>query len=211
MKPGRISDIVLKIHESSSEGSTNVIRAKYIFVQGDRLCAVYDVQVNPSALRNTALQLAALPGVEARAVRAALGEPTAPRTTLLWMRVLPMFSADRAQKLFQQLTQPELAIAIVRLEVRFEGCLCGKTTFTVSEPTFLPEFDPEDIELFNLRLYAALQQLEVWPLVNAQPHQPYKPLSDALDKLLAELGAYATNLYMEPHYDPDQPCPHRSS
>jgi hypothetical protein len=124
------------------------------------------------------------------------------------MRVLPMFSADRAQKLFQQLTQPKLTIAIARLDVRFDRCHCGKTAVTVSEPIFLPEFEPDDVESFGLRLYAALQQLDVWSLVNVQPRPPYRPLSDTLEKLLAELGAYATGLYMEPHYDPHQPCPH---
>lgn len=186
----------------------DVIRAKHVFVQGDRLVAVYDHQVNPEALRSVALQLAALPGVEARAIQAVSDEPTAPRTTVLWMRVLPKFSADQAQKLFRQLTQPELAIAIARINIRLELCRCGKTAFTVSPPVFLPEFDPEDVESFDLHLFAALQQLEAWSLVEMQPHPPYKPFGDAVEKLLAELGAYATSLYLEPLYDPQKSCKH---
>jgi hypothetical protein len=201
---------MLKIYWSSTKGSIKVIRAKYVFVQDDRLYAVYDTNVKPSALRKAALQLAALPGVEARATRAAIPEPTSPDTTVLWMRVLPAFNANKAQKLFQQLTKPELAIAIARVEMRFGLCRCGKTSITVSGPIFLPEFNPEDVESFDLRLDAALQQLDVWTLVNEQPRPPYTPLSDALDKLLAELGAYATNLYIKPVYDPELPCLHDS-
>jgi hypothetical protein len=188
-----------------------MIRAKYVFVQGDRLYAVYGAGVNPRALRNAVLQLTILPGVEAGATRVALDKPTAPHTTVLWMRVLPGFSADRAQKLFRRLTQPELAIAIANFGVRFEACRCGKTTISVSEPIFLPEFSPEDAESFDSRLYSALQQLDVWPLVEAGPRPPYGPLGNALNKLLAKLGAYATNLYIEPHYDPKKPCPHDGS
>ena len=188
-----------------------MIRAKYVFVQGDRLCAVYAASVKPSMLRDVALQLATLPGVEAGADRASLGTPTAPPLTMLWMRVLPGFSADEAQKLFRRLTQPEWAIAIARLGIQFKLCRCGQTSITVSGPVFLPEFEPEDIESFDLRLYAALKQLDAWSLVEAQPHAPYNPLTLALEKLLAELGAYVTNLYIEPHYNPNQPCPHGGS
>lgn len=188
-----------------------MIRAKYIFVQDDRLYAVYNIKVKPSALRNAALQLAAMRGVEAGATRVAIPEPTSPRTTVLWMRVLPAFKADRAQKLFPKLTQPELAIAIAHVEMRFGLCRCGETSITVSDPIFLPEFDPKNVESFDRRFHAALQQLDVWTLVNAQSRPPYKPLNDALDKLLAELGAYATNIYIKPVYNPALPCLHGDS
>jgi hypothetical protein len=202
---------MIKIHKSSNEGSINVIRAKYVFVKDDRLYAVYDTEVDPSALRSVALQLALLPGVEAGTARAVVGKPDAPRTPVLWMRVLPAFSAEAAQVLFEQLTKPELAIAIAYLEVRFTGCRCGRTDYTINGPTFLPEFDPEDIELFDLRLFAALQELDIWPFVNAQPRPPYEPLITALNELLAKLGAYATNLYVKPRYNPNQECRHGDS
>lgn len=188
-----------------------MIRARYVFVQDDRLCAVYDAKVRLSALDGVVLQLAALQGVEAGVTRAAIPEPTSPRTTVLWIRVLPAFKADKAQELFRRLTQPELAIAIAHVDMRFGLCQCGKTSITVSDPIFLPEFDPKNVGLFDRRFHAALQKLDIWTLVNAQPRPPYKPLGDALDKLLAGLGAYATSMYIEPVYDPALPCIHGDS
>ncbi len=185
-----------------------MVRAKYVFVDGDRLYAAYESGTKIQLLHPVVDRLGALIGVRAGAVRVALRPGVRPDTPVVWMRVLPMFSTDAAQKLFSELTQPELAIAIARVDVKFEGCSCGVTTFMIGDAIFLPEFEPEDVELFDLRFYAALQELDVWPLVDQQPEPPYEPLTDAIDRLLASLGAHATNLYVEPRVS--RQCTHTS-
>jgi hypothetical protein len=117
-----------------------------------------------------------------------------------------MYNPYRAQQLFKELTQPELPIAIARMNIWFQRCQCGLVTSS-ADVTYIPSFEPEDKEKFKLLSFAAIRQLDVVALWDAEPQVPYTPLMDALENLLAGLGAYATQLYVKPQLI-QQPCSH---
>lgn len=185
-------------------------RARFILVDPSepRLYAVYPPEVNPRAVLPVAQQLSALPGVSAGVVRAPYGSGAHSKAaTTVCLEVRSPDGRRLALQKFKALTNPRLPVAIAVLQVQLLFCSCNYLSSRLGDIQFVTGFGPDDDEAFMLRYYAAIKRLKLAELFSRQPHPPYSPVTSALKSMLASLGAFATQIYVQPLPDPN-PCTH---
>jgi hypothetical protein len=189
------------------------LRAKYILMspQAPQLYAVYDATVQLRDIEPLAYQLNIRPGVQAAAIMAAVDSPRKTPTATLKLNLLlteEQTELEQTLALFKQLTQPELSVALSILVVELMTCSrCRHVSPRVSQIEFIVGFDPGDIDAFMFGLFRELDMLGLTELYQRQPRSPYPPVYDAIEALLATLGANTSQLYLRVVPD-ERPCTH---
>jgi len=170
------------------------------------LYVVYGAGVTEREVRPVVRQLSALRGVQAQTKRGSL-DGDGPKVVVIELAIQPGANVEAAMELVKRLARPELPIAIGMFRFGLLICPCGYFSSRLDRLVFYRGLGPDDEEAFRLRYYAAISQLPVADLMNADPEPPYGRLVDGIETVLAGLGARATQVYIAPRPD-TRPCTH---
>jgi hypothetical protein len=161
-----------------------------------RIFAVYPLGTAIVELELIATRFAALTGSRARSFMARL-DNQGYGVPVIMIRASAAHSVEAALMRLKETLDPVLPVAIGSLVVELLLCRCGFVSSRVVEIRFVVGFGPKDDEAFMLRYYEAIAKVPIGELLSREPRPPYRPLTEAIEKALANVGAFATALEIE--------------
>jgi hypothetical protein len=184
-------------------------RAKMIQGQpgSSQLFVVYGRDVQQREVAPVVSAMDAVPGIQARVVMGAMDDPKGPKVPVVLLTIAPGTEMLRAMDTLKRVANPELPIAIRHIKVVLLICRCNYVSSVLDTLEFYRGLGPQDVQAFRAGYIAGMRTMPVARLFSEESQPPYKPLTDGIETMLAELGARATVVEIAPRRDP-RPCTH---
>lgn len=182
-------------------------RAKLILSRPDgMLVAVYGGDAQRAPLEQIAAELSRISGVVSRVTRVALDRPDAPPTLAICMGVAHGVNGRPAVMKFKRLTSPQIPYTLGTMSVKLLLCACGYVSTSCSGQ-FVNGLEPNDQQRFWLSFYERMARLSVDELLPHGLVPPYEEPGDVIERIARDLGAYPSQMYINPQRDM-RPCRH---